>query len=133
MTFAEESIAHRDAVFSHLEQRVSIRTLLAHAFFPAVLGTTVPGPPVFVVALAVEYTFAGDGDVLLFEGIDEWREVEELDSFPAREDDRQVVFRVLAELDRCAFRDFEIHIALQANRAGQIRAGRNDDFAAAGF
>jgi len=39
----------------------------------------------------------------------------------------------LAELDGCALGDFEIDVALQMNRAGEIRAGRDDDFAAAGF
>ena len=80
----------------------------------------------FVVALAVECAFAGDGDVLLFEGVDEWRVVEQLDTFPARENHGQVVFRVLAELDRRAFGDFEIDVALQMNGAGEIcaRQGR---------
>src|ERR1044072_2478970 len=98
MTFTEDAIAHRNAVFRHLEEGVSIRTCLGHAFFPAVLRTTIPGPPGFVVALSVENTFARDRDVLLFEGVDEGRVVEELDTFPAREHDGQVVFGILAEL-----------------------------------
>ncbi len=92
-----------NAFFSHREQRVSIGTLVAHAFFPAVRGASIPGPPVFVVTLSIERTFAGDRDVLLFKRVDERRVVEHLDAFPTREDDRQVVFRILAELDRRAF------------------------------
>src|SRR5215213_434348 len=103
MTLAEDALAHWNAVFRHLEQRVSIRALLARAFFPAVLRTTIPWPPVFVVALAVENAFTRDRDILLFEGVDEGRVVEQLDTFPAREDDRQIVFGILAELDRRAF------------------------------
>src|SRR6185369_4505934 len=122
MTFSEDAVAHRNAVFRHLEEGVSIRACVGHAFFPAVLWTTIPWPPGFVAALAVECALARDRDVLLFEGVDERRVVEELDTFPAREDDGQVVFWILAELDRRAFRDFEIDVALQVNGAGQVRA-----------
>ena len=57
----------------------------------------------FVVTLSIERAFAGDRDVPLFKRVDEGRVVEHLDAFPAREDDRQIVFRILAELDSGAF------------------------------
>lgn len=133
MAPTENAIADRDAVFRHLEERISIRSLLVHTLFPAVLRTTVPRPPVFIVTLAVECAFSSDRDVLLFEGVDERRIVKELDPFPAREDYRQVVVGVMAELDCCAFGDLEIHVALQVNCAGEIRAGRHDHLTAARF
>src|SRR6185503_12507572 len=120
MSFAKDTLANRHAFLGHREQRVAIGALLRHSFFPAVLRTAVPWPPVFGVALSVERAFAGDRDVALSERIDEWGIVENLDAFPPREDDGQKVFRVRAELDRRAFQDFEVDVALQVNRAGQI-------------
>src|SRR5215218_6611804 len=117
MTFAEDALAHRNTFICDLEEGVSIRALLAHGFLPAVLRTAVPPPPVFVIALAVECSFAGDCDVLLFERVDEGRVVEEFDTFPARENHRQVVFWILTKLDRRAFGDLEVDVALQVNGA----------------
>src|SRR5687767_829115 len=133
MTFTEDAFADRHTFFSHLEQCVSIGTLVGHALFPAVRRTSIPWPPVLGVALSVECAFARDRDVPLFEGVDERRVVEYLDAFPTREHDRQKVFWVPAELDRGAFRNFEIDVALQVDRAGEICARRNDDPAAARF
>ena len=50
-----------------------------------------PVPPVVRVRLAVERPGAGDRDVLRLERVDERRVVHQLDAFPAREHDRQVV------------------------------------------
>ena len=103
MTLAKHTFAHGNASFSHAKQRVSIGTLVAHAFFPTVLRTSVPLPPVFVVTLSIERTSARDGDVSLFERVNERRVVEEFDAFPAREDYGQVVIGILAKLhDRAA-------------------------------
>src|SRR6185503_6784081 len=88
VTFPEDSVLDRNTFFRHPEQCRAMRTLLTHAFFPAVLRAPVPWPPVFVVTLAVERAFAGDRDVSLFERVDERRVVEEFDTFPTREDDR---------------------------------------------
>src|SRR5690349_2265886 len=131
VSIAKDTLANRHAFLRHREQRVAVGTLLRHSFFPTVLRTAVPGPPVFGVALSVEYAFARDRDVALLERIDEWRVVENLDAFPAREDDGQKVFRVRAELDRRAIGDFEVDVALQMYRARQISAVGNDDSAAA--
>src|ERR1700752_1611666 len=65
VALAEDAFAHGHAFFRHREECRSIRALVAHAFFPAVLWPTVPWPPMLVVALAVKRAFAGDGDVLL--------------------------------------------------------------------
>ena len=133
MALAKDAFANRNALLRHREQRCSVSTLVAHAFFPAVRGTAVPWPPVFVVTLSVECSFSRDRDVLLFKSVDERRVVEQLDAFPARENYRQVVFRVLAKLDSRIACDFEIDVALQVNGAGEIHAGCNDDLATAGF
>src|SRR5215212_9718053 len=133
MPLAKDAFSNRNALLCHREQRRSVSTLVAHAFFPAVRGTAVPWPPVFVVTLSVECSFSGDRDVLLFKSVDERRVVEQLDAFPARENYRQVVFRVLAKLDSRIACDFEIDVALQVNGAGEIRAGCNEDFATARF
>src|SRR5215467_7434435 len=58
MTVAEDAVFYGHAFFGHFEQRVAIGTAL---YFP--------WPPVFVSALAVECAFAGDGNVLLVEGV----------------------------------------------------------------
>src|SRR5262249_1916797 len=60
MTIAEDTVIDWNAFFSHLEQRVAIGTRLVF-----------PRPPVIVVALAVEYAVAGDGDVALTESVNE--------------------------------------------------------------
>ncbi len=60
MTFAEDTFFYRHAFFGHREQRVAIGASLG-----------LPRPPVIVVALAVECAFAGDGDVLLAECVNE--------------------------------------------------------------
>src|SRR5688500_423079 len=103
MTFAKDALAHRHAFLRHCEQRVAIGTLLFHPFFPSVLRTTVPQPPVFRITLPVERAFAGDRDVSLLKSINERRVVEDFDTLPTREDNRQVEFRVLTELDSRAF------------------------------
>src|SRR5215510_9113913 len=102
MSLAKDSFSNWNTFLGHLEQRVAIRSLMRHPFFPAVLWTSVPVPPMSWSALTIERAFTGDRNVLLFEGIDERRVVEKLDTFPSRKDDRQKVFRVLTELDRCA-------------------------------
>src|SRR5215216_903217 len=133
MTLAKNAFPHRYAFLRHREQRGSIGSLVAHAFLPAVREAPIPWPPVFVITLSIERAFARDRDVLLFEGVDKRRVVEQLDAFPTREDDGHVVFRVLAELDRRPFRYFEIDIALQVNGAGEIRALWNDNSATTRF
>src|SRR6476619_6218019 len=99
MTLAKDALTHRHALFRHRKQRVSIGTLVTHSLFPAVRRAPVPRPPVFVVTLPVERAFAADRDVPLFKGVDERRVVEHLDTFPTREHNGQVVFRVLTEFD----------------------------------
>src|SRR5687768_16908572 len=133
MSFAEDAFTNGNIFLGHREERVAIRTLERHSFFPAVLRTAVPGPPVLRVALSVECAFAGDGDVSLVERVDKRRVVENLHAFPAREHNRQEVFWVSAELDRRAFRDNEIDVALEMNRTRQERAFGNDNSPAACF
>src|SRR4026209_2248105 len=103
MVLTKHAFPNRNTFFGHRKQRISIPTLIAHPFFPAVCSTSVPWPPVFVVALTIERTLASDSDILLLEGVNKRRVVEHLDTFPTRENNGQIVFRVLAELDRRAF------------------------------
>src|SRR6185369_3643428 len=133
MALTKDTIADRNALLSHRKQRVTIVALVAGAFFPAVCGASIPGPPMLVVALAVERALTGNGDVALFEGVDEGRIVEQLDAFPTRENNRQIIPGVRTELDRRAFRDFEIDVVLQMNSACEIRSRCYDNSAAAGF
>src|SRR5687768_5696796 len=103
MALTKNAFPNRNTFFGHRKQRISIPTLIAPAFFPTVRRTSVPWPPVFVVALTIQRALASDCDVPLFEGINKRRVVEHLDAFPTRENNGQVVFWILAELDRCAF------------------------------
>ena len=72
MLRAENSVPHRDRLLSHLEKHPSILKLIPITIFPAVFGAPNPRPPGFRTGLTVECSRAGDGDVLLLEGIDEW-------------------------------------------------------------
>src|SRR6185503_11360980 len=133
MALAKNAFSYLNTFFGHREQRRSVCSLVAHSFFPTVCRASIPGPPVLVVALSIERSFSGDRDVLLPKRINERRVIEQLDAFPSRENDRQIVFRILAELDRRAFLDLEIDVALQMNRAGEVRARFNHYAATTGF
>src|SRR6185503_5425131 len=122
MAVAEDTFLHRHAFFGHLKQRVPIGASL-----------DLPRPPVIVIALTVECAFAGDGNILPAKRVDERRIVEQLDTFPTRKDHGKVVLWVLTELDGGAFRDFEVDVVFEVNWTSEIRAGRNDDFAATGL
>ena len=72
MSRAENSFAHRNRLLSHLEKHSSILKLIRIPILPAVFGAPNPRPPGFRTGLTVECSRAGDGDVLLLEGIDKW-------------------------------------------------------------
>src|SRR6185503_9413060 len=133
MAFTKDAFSYLNTFFSHREQRRPVCSLVAHAFFPAVCRASIPGPPVLVVTLSIERSFSSDRDVLLLERINERRVIQQFDTFPTREHDGQIVFRIPAELDRRAFLDLEIDVALQMNRAADVRARRNDNLATTGF
>ena len=66
----------------------------------------------FAVSLAVDYSFAGDRDVLLFKGVDERRVAHQFHAFPTREHIRQILLWIAIEFDRGAFRHVQVDIAL---------------------
>src|ERR1044072_4496255 len=105
VAFAKNALADRRAALGQLFERLARLQLVGCALLPAVALLTLPRPPVFVVAVAIERACAGDGDILLLKGIDERRVVHQFHTFPAREDEREIFRRVLDELDGRAFRN----------------------------
>ena len=83
------------------------------------------------IALPVDRALAGDGDVALAIGVEERRIIDQLHPLPARENVGQILSWILTEFDRGAFRQMEIDVAFQTNRAGQKLAWRYYDAAAA--
>ena len=83
-----------------------------------------PRPPMPLAGLTVERAAAGDGDVLLLEGVDERRVVHQLDALPSGEHHGQVVVRVLAEQDRGARGPVQVDVVEQFDGAGQPLACR---------
>src|SRR5215212_4143276 len=127
MTFAEDALADRRAPLDHLFKRPACLLLVRVALLPSMLRGPFPMPPVLVVALPVERALTSDGYVLLLEGVDEGRVVHQLHPLPTREDERQIVLRVSAELECRALGDVQVDVALEVNRAGQERARGHDD------
>src|SRR5437763_15752684 len=53
MAFAEYSLLHGNACFSHFKQQLSILTLIGITFFPAALIPAFPRPPVLTLGIAI--------------------------------------------------------------------------------
>ena len=83
------------------------------------------------MALPVQRSLSGDGDIFLSQRVDKWRIIHHFRAFITCKDNRQITFGVGAETNGGAFRNVKIHVAFQVNRAGQINARRDNDFAAA--
>ena len=125
---AVDALAHRHVFFALREQGAVVggrRLRAAHGIF-------LPRPPVVRVRAAIERPVSGDGDVGLFEGVNEGRVVHALGAFEAGEDHRQIVVRILAKPQRCAVFQAQVDVAGQMDRASEEDAGRDHDPAAAG-
>ena len=129
VALAEAALGDRNPLLAHLEQAVPRRRLRAFGR----TATPFPVPPVVVAGLTVQRAPAGDGDVALFERVDERRVVHQLDALPAREDRRQVGARIGREQQRRALRHVQVDAAAQVNRAGEVASWRHDDAPAAGL
>ena len=130
-SFAEDPFANGRAFGDVVIENSPRFTLIRIAFLPTAACSSFPWPPMFAVRLAVNDAFTGDGDVPLLEGIDERRITHQFHPFPARENVGQILSWILTEFDRGAFRQMEIDVAFQTNRAGQKLAWRHYDAAAA--
>src|SRR5262245_40023908 len=76
--FAEDTLADRRAfgnVFVECRARLALFRI---ALLPATTGASFPRPPMLAVGVAIDDTRAGDGDVLLFEGVNERRVAHQL-------------------------------------------------------
>jgi hypothetical protein len=81
---------------------------------------------VFAVSISIDRACAGDGNVLFFKRVDEWRIIHQLDAFPPGK--HQWVFaRVTREAEGCSGANMEIHVALQADRTRYEFAGGNNN------
>ena len=92
---AEDALGDRDARSAHVDQPRRAPAFWSAAARPARCPSTATSGRRRPGRRACPSP--GDRDVLGLEGVDERRVVHQLDAFPAREDDRQVVARVAAE------------------------------------
>ena len=89
-----------------------------HTLLPAKAGITVPGPPSVVGSATIDSSFTCDGDVSSLEGIDARREVEALQSFPRRLDDR-IELWLEHKLQHSTLLDNEVYATLQLDGSCQ--------------
>ena len=75
------------------------------------------------VRATIERPASGDGDVGLLEGVNEGRVVHALGAFEAGENHRQIVLWILAEAQRGALFQVQVHVAGQMDRAGEEDSG----------
>src|SRR5437016_1284325 len=69
-SLAEDSLAHGRALGNHFLKQGSRFARAGVSLLPSAAGAPGPRPPIFAISLAIDYTFAGDCDVLLLKGID---------------------------------------------------------------
>src|SRR5687767_348747 len=119
MPFPKYSFPDRNISLNHFHQRGPGLSLIRFTRFPTILRPPIPGPPGFLIGLPIQSAFAGYGDILLTEGVNEWRVVHQLHAFPTTKHQRQVVSWILTELDCRRRSDVQIDVALEMNRAGQ--------------
>src|ERR1700728_1771952 len=75
VTFAENTLAHGNAAFRHMEKLTAVLLLVHVSQLPPAVGAALPCSPMLAIAIAVNRSLAGDGNVLLLERIDEGRVV----------------------------------------------------------
>src|SRR2546425_12211155 len=109
---AEHSLAYGRAFVDVLIKQTARLALIGITFLPSTTSSSFPWPPMFAIGLAVDDACAGDRDVPLLKGIDEWRVAHQLHAFPAGENDGQILFWVTAEFDRRVSGDVKIDVAL---------------------
>src|SRR5205807_4257166 len=64
----KHALAHGRALGNHLLKQSPCLARVGIALLPSAALPTRPRPPVFAISLAVNYSFTGDRDVLLFKG-----------------------------------------------------------------
>jgi len=130
---SKEAFSDGNPFASHADEAVAVG--FRHSLpLPARLGLLLfPAPPHPLVGLAVEGAAAGDGDILLAEGVDEGGIVHALDPLIAREHDGQVGLRVGLEEQGRSLDEMEIDAAFKMDGAGEKGANGYDDAAAAGL
>src|SRR5262249_14122402 len=92
-TFAKDALAYRSSPRPKFHQPLP--------------GCGLPGPPVppmCFISLTIECSGAGNGEILLFEGIDEGRVVHQFRAFPTREYNWKVTARIGHEFQNRSFR-----------------------------
>ena len=67
----KNTLAHGRALGNHLLKQSSRLARVGVTLLPPAAGAPGPRPPMFAIGLAVDYSFAGNRDVLLFKGVDE--------------------------------------------------------------
>ncbi len=123
---SEHPLGHRRARLAHVAQALAVAD---HAGRRALD----PVPPVIGVGLAVQGPLAGQGDVVLVQGVDERRIVHQLDALVPGQNVGQVGGRIARELQGRALGHVQFGLALEVDRAGQPHAGRHDHPAPAGL
>jgi hypothetical protein len=71
VTLAKDALSHGKPAFRHIEELIAILLLVHVSRLPDAVGATLPRPPMFAIAIAVDGALARDGDVLLLESINE--------------------------------------------------------------
>jgi len=124
--FAEDTLFDRCAPFAKREQLIPVVGLFRLACLPPALGLPLPRPPESAVGVSIERALAGDGDILLLEGIDEGGEVQQFHTFPPG---KHVGVRagIAAKTNGGAFADFQIYPAEQPDSAADVLACRHED------
>src|SRR5207237_1282964 len=82
----KHALAHGRALRNHLLKQSSRLARAGVSLLPSATLPTRPRPPVFAISLAVNYSFTGDRDVRLLEGVDESGVAHQFHAFPASED-----------------------------------------------
>ena len=121
MAFTEDALGHGDVFVAHGDDG-----------FAVVARSVGPGPPVFMIGLAVERSWTRHRDVGFPEGINEGRIVHAFGAFETGKNGRKVVARIAAEEERGVFGEVEIDVAFEVNRTGKEFTRGNHDAAAAG-
>src|SRR5882762_398969 len=70
-SFAENSLAHGRALSNHFLKQSSRLARAGVSLLPSAACAPSPGPPIFAISLAINYSFASDRDMFLLKGIDE--------------------------------------------------------------
>src|SRR5437763_16770796 len=93
-SFTENTLTYRRRFRPIAIQQRARLALLRVAFRPTAAGAAFPRPPMIAVGVSINYTFAGNGHVLLLTSIAQRRIVHQLHDFPPRAKDEQVLHRI---------------------------------------